>query len=557
VAALLGTSLWFVVPHLSEPFVYDDVSFALGGRAVASTGRPFGNQGYLLHLYWEQNQWALWHPPLYVYLLGATMALFGTSEPAARSLGVVCLLLGAGLAFDLARRMVLEHGGGETRGRIGGLIAVALLVLNPLTIQATAVLDIDNTVLLVLVAVLVWAAVRLPGQWSARIVAGLALLFALCLWAKMTTPLAAGVALVFVRLFQRTGWRGALAAVAVVTLGTLVFVGSWVAISGIVGMPIQYTLDVVRNEAIESSVSSRDRLVSVAAFVSGVAPAILWIGPFFCVLFVASGLPALGNLLRGRGLRSSDLLVVLGAAIYLAYIFKLAGSFPKYHATMLPLWSAAGGALVARLAGRPNLLQVGVAVVGGMGLVLQLMSAMVDFWDIQFEPSLDGALIAGPGLIGLGIGAVWALLGLRAPRSALLGALPVGLLVVTLAWDVGLDLAQRDRVGSTTYFYGRYGQQAAAEALDALLGPDETYVAAKDVAWYTHNQQYVDQESWQYVVWDVDQAQFDGTYLGHDIRVLALEAGEASARRAYDGLLLPRGYVSAGEYGNFLIYLRR
>ena len=50
----------------------------------------------------------------------------------------------------------------------------------------------------------------------------------------------------------------------------------------------------------------------------GVEPAILWIGPFFCLLFVMSGLPRLWNLLRGRGLAAGDLLVVLAAAIYLA-----------------------------------------------------------------------------------------------------------------------------------------------------------------------------------------------------------------------------------------------
>jgi 4-amino-4-deoxy-L-arabinose transferase-like glycosyltransferase len=557
VIGLLGVSLWLIMVSLERPFVYDDVSFVLGARAVAATGWPYGNQGYLLHLYWLREQWALWHPPLYIYLLGATVALFGDGERAARSLGVLSLLICSGLAFDLARRMVNEHGGGNVRAAVAGVIAVALLVLNPLAIQATAVLDIDNTILMVLVATIVWVALRLPDRWSVRIVVGLALLFALSLWAKMTTPLAVGVALVFVRLFQRTGWRGAVEAATVAALGVVIFAVTWVGISRVLGLPIDYTLDVVRNEAIESSASSRDRLVSVAAFVSGVAPAILWIGPFFCLLFVASGLRALGNLLRGRGLRASDLLVVLGAAIYLAYVFKLAGNFPKYHATMLPLWSAASAALVARLAGRPNPLQLGIVVLGGVWLLIRLMPRMATFWDIQFEPTLNRTLILGPGLIGLGIAALWVLLGYRSIRSALLGALPVALLAVTLAWNVALDLAQRDRTGSTTYYYGRNGQQAAAEALDSILRPDETYVASKEVAWYARNQQYVDQESWQYVVWDLDHAQFDGTYLGHDIRVLALEVGEQSFRWAYDGLLLPRGYTYAGEYGNFLIYVRK
>ena len=90
----------------------------------------------------------------------------------------------------------------------------------------------------------------------------------------------------------------------------------------------------------------------------------------------------------------------------------------------------------------------------------------------------------------------------------------------------------------------------------AILRPEETYVASKEVAWYARNKQYVDQESWQHVVWEVQHAEFDGTYLGHDIRVLALEVGEPTLRRAYDGLLLGRGYAIAGEYGNFLIYVR-
>jgi hypothetical protein len=557
VVALLAGSCWFIVGRSDQPFVYDDVSFALGAKAVAQTRFPYGNQGYLLHLYWERDQWALWHPPLYIYLLGTTMKLFGVSETAARSLGVLCLLLGAGLAFDLARLAVREHGGGRTQALVGGLIAVALLMLNPLAIQATLVLDIDNTVLMVIVAALVWAVVRLPGLWDVRTMIGLTLLFALSLWAKMTTPLAVGVALVFVRLFQSTGWRGAAQAIVVCVVGVLVFVATWVAISGALGMPIEYTLQVVRNEAAESSASSRDRLVSVAAFVSGVAPALLWIGPFFCLLFVGAGLPALWNLLRGRGLRASDLLVVLGAAIYLAYIFKLAGNFPKYHATMLPLWSAAAGALVARLAGRPNPFQLAIAALGGVAEWFLVMPNMAELWDIQFEPTLNHELIVLPALAGIGVAVLWVLAGLRAPRSALAGALPVALMMLTLTWNLSLDLVQRDRIGSTTYYYGRNGQQAAAEALNAILRPDETYVASKEVAWYAQDQQYVDQESWQYVVWDVDHAQFDGTYLGHDIRVLALEVGEESFRWAYDGMLLPRGYAYAGQYGNFLIYVRK
>jgi hypothetical protein len=320
-AALVGLALWLIAGQIARPFVYDDVSFILGARAVADTGKPFGNQGYLLHLYWEREQWALWHPPLYIYLLGATVRLFGDSERAARGIGVACLVLAAVFAFDLARRLVLDRGGSASRALVAGVVAVALYVLNPLAIQASMVLDIDNTILMVLIAGFVWLTVRLPGRWSLGTMLGLSLVFALTLWAKMTTPLAVAAALVFTRLFQEVGWRGALQAIVVVVTGTVLFVVTWVGISAAAGFPISYTLDVVRNEAIESSASSRDRLVSLLAFANGVAPAILWIGPFFCLLFVAAGLPRLWSVVRGHGLRAGDLLVVLGAAIDLAYVY--------------------------------------------------------------------------------------------------------------------------------------------------------------------------------------------------------------------------------------------
>jgi hypothetical protein len=549
---LLAGALWLIDGQIDKPYVYDDVSFILGARAVADTGLPFGNQAYLLHQYWQRDQWALWHPPLYVYLLGGVVALFGDGERAARGLSVACLIVAAAFAFDLARRTVLIRDGGPRRALVAGVLAVALYVLNPLTIQASMILDIDNTVLMVLLVALVWLAIRLPGFWGPPTILGFALLYAVAIWAKTTTPLALGAALAFTRLFQDVGWRGALQALAAVALGWAIFAVTWIGINTAAGMPITYTLDVVRNEAIESGVSSGHRLMSLPAFTMGVAPAILWIGPFFCLLFVMAGLPRLWRLLRGRGLDAADLLVVLGAAIYLAYIFKLAGNLPKYHAPMLPLWAAAGGALVAGTAGRPTLAQYAVALAGGAVLLTWYWDRMTEWWGILWEESLNVELILIPLLIGLGIAALWAALG----RRNLLGAIPVALFVLTLSWSLSLDLAQYGRTGSTTYYYGRHGQKEAAAALEALLEPGELFVASKDVAWYTRSRNYVDQESWQHVVWDLNGGWYDDTYLGMPIRVLALEVGEESLRWAYDGVLLRRGYRYAAEHGNYLLYVR-
>jgi hypothetical protein len=462
------------------------------------------------------------------------------------------MLVAAAFAFDLARRLVLSRAGSPRRALVAGVLAVALYALNPLVIQAAQILDIDNSVLMVLMVTLVWLAVRRPGSWSLPTIVGLALLYAATIWAKSTSPLILGAALAFTRLFQRTGWRGALQALATLALGWATFAVSWLGISAALGMPIDYTITVFENEAIESGVSSGHRLVSLRAFTLGVAPAILWIGPFFCLLFVAAGLPRLWSLLRGKGLEAADLLVVLGAAIYLAYIFKLAGSFPKYHAAMLPLWAGAAAALVASAAGRPTPAQYGVALAGGAVLIGWYWDRMAASWGVLWEESLNVELIVVPLVIGLGIAAIWAALS----RRNVLGAIPVALFLLTVSWSLTLDLAQHGRIGSTTYYYGRHGQRETAADLESLLEPGELFVASKDVAWYTRSRKYVDQESWQHVVWDLNGGAYDDAYLGMPIRVLALEIGEESLRWAYDGVLLRRGYWIAGEHGNYMIYLR-
>jgi hypothetical protein len=552
VVSLLGWYWWLIGPQLARPYVYDDVNFALGGRAVARTGLPFGNQGYLPHLVEQREQWATWHPPLYVFTLGLWMRRFGEGEAATRSLGVLCQLLAAGIAFDVARRVVEQAGGRRTRGLVAGLITLTLLLVNPLAIQAAQVLDIDNTLLTLLLAVAVWLAIRLPGRWSRWTLLGMGVLYALLLWSKLTTPWVLLAALVFTRAFQGLGVRGILDALAVGAVGATLFLVSWIGVSGLTGMPLDYTITVLSREAEESGVSSRARLATLRAFLNGVAPAILWLGPFFCLLFVGAGLPRLWSLVRGRGLMAGDVLVVLGAAIYLVYFAKLAGNLPKYHSAMLPLWAAACGVLVARAAGRPSPAQLALSVGVLSGLTAWLLAPMADEWTTLWTRGVVQLLVGVPLLVGVGLAIVWPLLG----GGNRVGGVPVALLLLTLSWSVALALAQRDRIGSTTYYYGRYGQQATAEAVDGLLRPGEVYVASKEVAWYSTHDHYVDQDSWQHVVWEEHAGIFDGTYLGHDIRVLALEFAEPSLRIAYHAALTRARYRQAVEYGHFRIYVR-
>ncbi|MCA1647251.1 MAG: glycosyltransferase family 39 protein, partial [Chloroflexi bacterium] len=185
----IGATLIYLVlvgRQLDRPLMYDDANFALAARAVAQTGLPFGNQGWMSERgdFSQREQWALWHPPLYVYAVGLFARIGGWSPPVLRLVGVLGGLSTAALTYALA--------GDLTRGppgmrQIAGGLAVVLFMLSPLVVQSTLVLDIDFAVLLPLTLLFLFLYLRFehtPRSWLR-----LGPLFAVLLWAKMTNPL--------------------------------------------------------------------------------------------------------------------------------------------------------------------------------------------------------------------------------------------------------------------------------------------------------------------------------------------------------------------------------
>ncbi|HEY7067665.1 MAG TPA: glycosyltransferase family 39 protein [Chloroflexota bacterium] len=236
-AALLALFAVTAAQSAGRPFLFDEANFLFQARAVAETGVPYANMGYMgdRGQVTTREYYGLWHPPLYLYLLGLDLKLFGSGEPNVRLLGVALMLCTALLVYGLGRTVA----GGGGHGRACGLLATALFLASPLVVQSAVVVDIDGTLLLLVVTG--WALLYLRWERTASPwrLGALGALLALALWTKLTTPLGlVGVVAVYHALAGR--WRLGLRQAAIIAgVGVPLFLGTWGIVAAAAHLPFE------------------------------------------------------------------------------------------------------------------------------------------------------------------------------------------------------------------------------------------------------------------------------------------------------------------------------
>lgn len=543
--ALVGLGLVYlglVIPQISRPLMYDDANFALAVEATAHTGVPFGNQGWMSERgdYSQREQWALWHPPLYIYLVALPVTLFGATPAVLRGVGLLAGLVSGLLTYLIARDITR---GPTPMRHAAGLIAAGLVLVCPLYVQSTLILDIDFALLLPLMLGFVLAYLRLRDRPGA---VALAPLFAVLLWTKMTNP---PVLVVVAAVWQalRGAWRRALVHTVVIGGGgALLFGLTWLALARVLGFPLDMPFGVNAVEWQDSSDIARRAYVSVGAFAEALAPTVLWIGPGLVAFGSLAAIVRGADLLRTWRFVKADLLVGLLIVFVLGYINKNAGWFPKYEVVLVPVLAC----LVAPLAAAawcaaPRLSSV-LAALAAIGSALVTRSLVRDTWalDRTWALSQDAALALVLLVAGcLGVGMVT-----RRPGPAVCA----GLIGLSLGWSGGLDQIQQRAPYATTYWYGTRGVADAAAWVDAHVDPNETYLAPKEVAVRSRARQYVDQEN----AWAIVGAtgRFDGTWGGQPLHTLVTWQRDSAVASLWQTGLDPSHYAEVARYGDYVMY---
>jgi len=195
---------------------------------------------------------------------------------------------------------------------------------------------------------------------------------------------------------------------------------------------------------------------------------------------------------------------------------------------------------------RPKLALLSGVVALGLGAAITV-GLVRDDWALQRTWAIQPT--AGAWLLGVVLCAIVA--GLVRRASAVTAAAAV--VGMTLGWSLGLNAYQASAAYQTDYWYGTTGTVEAAEWVNAHLAPDETYVAAKEVAIRSRDQRYVDQDNLVYFL-NAGRG-FDGTWAGEPLHALVLWQREPYTASLFSGVLASKGFREAERFGNYVIYV--
>ena len=153
-----------------------------------------------------------------------------------RSVGILCFLATTILIYRFCQRLFKD----QTIAAIG----CGLFLINPIMAQYTLILDIDNTILMLLLTLFLYQTVGSWKEMSLRRHIGLSLLFALILWAKLTTPPFLLLALVLFSLSRHSQWKVGVRLTLITGLvGTAIFLLTWTFYCYVSQCPLLYPIE--------------------------------------------------------------------------------------------------------------------------------------------------------------------------------------------------------------------------------------------------------------------------------------------------------------------------
>jgi len=221
---------------LIKPFTLDE-AIPMADNASAINTYGLKAMGLSNPEHPHKSRYEVAHPLLYHFLLSIHFFIFGENTVSGRLMALFCFVITLLLILMISRQLFSGN-----KGSMVGILAIFFFSINPFCIQHSLLLDIDTTILPVLIMIFYYGFLRFGIGKTTFSIMVLSTLFAMCLWAKEITPYFVLLSML-IYLSVARNIRSALTISGLIgLLGTLLFIISWIIFCHFTNVPICNTL---------------------------------------------------------------------------------------------------------------------------------------------------------------------------------------------------------------------------------------------------------------------------------------------------------------------------
>ena len=448
------------------------------------------NDFFLAIANWHEQRYLIPHPHLYVHWAQGLFALLGANVGALR-LSVLLPNLATVALLVWLSRLICQDTARQNSWPAVASLAVALYGLNPLTVQNSVLIDIDNGLLTIALTGLLCLWLSLRSRPALLRVAVLSVAFAVCLWVKLPTPPILAAAITAYQLLCRR-WGEAGLAVTFTLVGIVLFAAAHTVYGAVTGYTLSDAFTALAGRA-------RYEILWQAPsnFVQTTGVMLFWLGLPFVVLIAPAAWDSLRRLMSGQS-QAQDLGLIYVAGVFAFYgiVIVPAWGYPRYHTPALPILALVVSAWVIgqiKQASRTFwIAMLAIGIGGAAYLMFVVGDPMYDIYWATFETTdigerlriggLTVALLAVPVLIVVAVSVLLA----RGIRTSLAAMLSGSLTALALGSSIAIDLIQSTAHYSTRYRYTYVyaDRQRATEVVRANVPPNGYSLTDKDLLWY-------------------------------------------------------------------------
>jgi hypothetical protein len=464
---------YWVIPFLGRPYVIDEAAFPYAAKGVSENWKPFFYNGET-----RPNDLGIWHPPLYVYILGIWIKIFGFSPEIVRLFGIFCLVLTSLLikkTIDLLRPKTL----------LPGLVGALVYISHYFVIQSALIPDIDGTLLPLVISIFIYVMTRyyfceIEDRKRMYFYALMAL--GLNFSTKLTTTMVL-IAFFFILDLAKNKkiLLGFLKTGFLALGGFFLFLSWWYPLAKVNEIdwlePINFTINSFRGK---SSSTSLDLILE--SMISFPNSAIAWIGPptFISVLVISVVIFSLKDKVNRNYFFA---LIFLTVSIWLTYniITGAPFTFPKYwNVPIIPTTILLGSLFPSKIVFTESVRVYRIYLAGLISVCFTFFNYKYTRQNLDNEASfavLTDLFLIAPVFIGvLFITARKSLLRLKGKEIAV---------IFCVFWilfnNVSVNSAFVQQDFSTRYYFGERGESEIITKVKEISMPGEIVMAPKDV----------------------------------------------------------------------------